>query len=202
LTAASCSTGWARLTVKGYSTASSQSTGIHRPVALLSVAQIQERAGSSNSPSADRSTMHDSRGLSGDQSFSGTLPDSRLQVSSRNSPLTDIQRYNGEFTYINGPLGLRGRIRSTRYGPQRMSARCRRDEPWLPESSDHQSQGLGPQCDLPADGRKAAGKRHAPRKSSAVRPRHSRRPGDVDGERLSSLSDSLASRPTNRVLAS
>jgi phosphate-selective porin len=49
-----------------------------------------------------------SRGLSGDVSFNGALPDAAytffpaLQI---NGP---IQRYEGEFTYLKGPWGLRG----------------------------------------------------------------------------------------------
>jgi hypothetical protein len=49
-----------------------------------------------------------SRGLSGDQSFNGTLPDSAYNFLPQFAINGDIQRYNGEFTYLKGPLGLRG----------------------------------------------------------------------------------------------
>ena len=49
-----------------------------------------------------------SRGLSGDQSFSATLPDAAYTFFPQFAINGDIQRYNGEFTYIKGPFALRG----------------------------------------------------------------------------------------------
>jgi phosphate-selective porin OprO/OprP len=49
-----------------------------------------------------------SRGLSGDQSFNGTLPDGAYNFFPQFAINGDIQRYNGEFTYLKGPFSLRG----------------------------------------------------------------------------------------------
>jgi phosphate-selective porin len=49
-----------------------------------------------------------SRGLSGDQSFSSLLPDGSYTFFPQFAINGPIQRYNGEFTYIKGPLGVRG----------------------------------------------------------------------------------------------
>jgi len=49
-----------------------------------------------------------SRGLSGDQSFSGALPDGAYNFFPQFAINGDIQRYNGEFTYLKGPFALRG----------------------------------------------------------------------------------------------
>jgi phosphate-selective porin OprO and OprP len=49
-----------------------------------------------------------SRGLSGDQSFNGTLPDAAYNFFPQFPINGDIQRYNGEFTYLKGSFALRG----------------------------------------------------------------------------------------------
>ncbi len=49
-----------------------------------------------------------SRGLSGDQSINGTLPDAAYNFFPQFPINGDIQRYNGEFTYLKGPFALRG----------------------------------------------------------------------------------------------
>jgi phosphate-selective porin len=49
-----------------------------------------------------------SRGLSGDQSFAATLPDGAYTFFPQFAINGDIQRYNGEFTYLKGPFALRG----------------------------------------------------------------------------------------------
>ncbi len=49
-----------------------------------------------------------SRGLSGDQSINGTLPDGAYNFFPQFPINGDIQRYNGEFTYLKGPFALRG----------------------------------------------------------------------------------------------
>jgi phosphate-selective porin len=49
-----------------------------------------------------------SRGLSGDQSFSGTLPDGAYNFFPQFAINGPIERYNGEFTYLRGPFSLRG----------------------------------------------------------------------------------------------
>jgi phosphate-selective porin OprO and OprP len=49
-----------------------------------------------------------SRGLSGDQSFNGTLPDGAYNFFPQFAINGDIQRYNGEFTYLKGRYSLRG----------------------------------------------------------------------------------------------
>jgi phosphate-selective porin len=49
-----------------------------------------------------------SRGLSGDQSFSGTLPDGAYTFFPQFAINGNIQRYNGEFTYLKGRFSLRG----------------------------------------------------------------------------------------------
>jgi len=49
-----------------------------------------------------------SRGLSGDQSISGTLPDAAYNFFPQFPINGDIQRYNGEFTYIKNRFALRG----------------------------------------------------------------------------------------------
>src|SRR6202167_271855 len=49
-----------------------------------------------------------SRGLSGDQSFSALLPDGAYTFFPQFAINGPVQRYNGEFTYIKGPFGLRG----------------------------------------------------------------------------------------------
>jgi phosphate-selective porin len=49
-----------------------------------------------------------SRGLSGDQSFSGTLPDAAYTFFPQFPINGPIQRYNGEFTYIKSAFSLRG----------------------------------------------------------------------------------------------
>jgi phosphate-selective porin OprO/OprP len=49
-----------------------------------------------------------SRGLSGDQSFNATLPDGAYTFFPQFAINGDIQRYNGEFTYLKGRFGLRG----------------------------------------------------------------------------------------------
>jgi phosphate-selective porin len=49
-----------------------------------------------------------SRGLSGDQSFSGTLPDGAYSFFPQFAINGPIERYNGEFTYIKSGFALRG----------------------------------------------------------------------------------------------
>jgi phosphate-selective porin len=49
-----------------------------------------------------------SRGLSGDQSFSGALPDAAYTFFPQFSINGPIQRYNGELTYIKSGLAVRG----------------------------------------------------------------------------------------------
>ncbi len=49
-----------------------------------------------------------SRGLSGDQSFNGTLPDQAYNFFPQFAINGPIQRYNGEFTYIKSAFALRG----------------------------------------------------------------------------------------------
>jgi phosphate-selective porin len=49
-----------------------------------------------------------SRGLSGDQSINGTLPDGAYNFFPQFAINGDIQRYNGEFTYLKGRFALRG----------------------------------------------------------------------------------------------
>ncbi|MGA2978132.1 MAG: porin [Terriglobales bacterium] len=49
-----------------------------------------------------------SRGLSGDQSFSAALPDGAYTFFPQFAINGDIQRYNGEFTYLKGRFALRG----------------------------------------------------------------------------------------------
>jgi Phosphate-selective porin O and P len=49
-----------------------------------------------------------SRGLSGDQSFNGTLPDGAYDFFPQFAINGPIQRYNGEFTYIKSRFALRG----------------------------------------------------------------------------------------------
>ncbi|MGB6025735.1 MAG: porin [Candidatus Sulfotelmatobacter sp.] len=49
-----------------------------------------------------------SRGLSGDQSFNGTLPDRAYDFFPQFAINGPIQRYNGEFTYIKSAFALRG----------------------------------------------------------------------------------------------
>jgi hypothetical protein len=55
--------------------------------------------------SIDRSR---SRGLSGDQSFNGTIPGSTYDFFPTFNINGPIQRYNGEFTYIKSALAVRG----------------------------------------------------------------------------------------------
>jgi phosphate-selective porin OprO and OprP len=49
-----------------------------------------------------------SRGLSGDQSFNATLPDGAYNFFLQFAINGNIQRYNGEFTYLKGRFALRG----------------------------------------------------------------------------------------------
>jgi phosphate-selective porin len=49
-----------------------------------------------------------SRGLSGDQSFNGTLPSQVYDFFPQFAINGPIQRYNGELTYVGGPFALRG----------------------------------------------------------------------------------------------
>jgi phosphate-selective porin len=49
-----------------------------------------------------------SRGLSGDVSFSGTIPDQTYTFFPALPINGPIERYNGEFTYLKGPFALRG----------------------------------------------------------------------------------------------
>jgi hypothetical protein len=49
-----------------------------------------------------------SRGLSGDQSFSGALPDAAYTFFPQFAINGPVQRYNGEFTYIKSAFALRG----------------------------------------------------------------------------------------------
>lgn len=49
-----------------------------------------------------------SRGLSGDQSFSGALPDAAYTFFPQFAINGPIQRYNGEFTYLKSGFALRG----------------------------------------------------------------------------------------------
>jgi phosphate-selective porin len=49
-----------------------------------------------------------SRGLSGDQSFNGTLPDQAYDFFPQFAINGPIQRYNGEFTYLKSAFALRG----------------------------------------------------------------------------------------------
>jgi phosphate-selective porin OprO and OprP len=49
-----------------------------------------------------------SRGLSGDQSFSGALPDGVYNFFPQFAINGGIERYNGEFTYLKGRFALRG----------------------------------------------------------------------------------------------
>ncbi len=55
--------------------------------------------------SIDRSR---SRGLSGDQSFNGTIPDQAYDFFPQFAINGPIQRYNGEFTYLKSAFALRG----------------------------------------------------------------------------------------------
>jgi phosphate-selective porin len=48
------------------------------------------------------------RGLSGDLSFSGALPDAAYTFFPQLAINGPIERYEGEFTYLTGPLGVRG----------------------------------------------------------------------------------------------
>lgn len=60
-----------------------------------------------------------SRGLSGDQSFNGALPDATYAFFPYLHINGPIERYNGEFTYIRGPWSLRGeydQLQQQRYG--------------------------------------------------------------------------------------
>src|ERR1700728_3722555 len=49
-----------------------------------------------------------SRGLSGDQSFSGALPDAAYTFFPQFAINGPVQRYNGEFTYVKSALAVRG----------------------------------------------------------------------------------------------
>ncbi|MGA2376189.1 MAG: porin [Candidatus Sulfotelmatobacter sp.] len=49
-----------------------------------------------------------SRGLSGDQSFNGTLPDQVYDFFPQFAINGPVQRYNGEFTYLKSAFALRG----------------------------------------------------------------------------------------------
>jgi hypothetical protein len=49
-----------------------------------------------------------SRGLSGDQSFAGTLPDGAYTFFPQFAINGPIERYNGEFTYLKSGFALRG----------------------------------------------------------------------------------------------
>jgi hypothetical protein len=49
-----------------------------------------------------------SRGLSGDQSFSGNLPDQAYNFFPQFAINGPVQRYNGEFTYLKSAFALRG----------------------------------------------------------------------------------------------
>jgi phosphate-selective porin len=49
-----------------------------------------------------------SRGLSGDQSFNGTLPDQAYDFFPQFAINGPVQRYNGEFTYLKSAFALRG----------------------------------------------------------------------------------------------
>jgi Phosphate-selective porin O and P len=49
-----------------------------------------------------------SRGLSGDQSFNGTLPDQAYDFFPQFAINGPVQRYNGEFTYLKSGFALRG----------------------------------------------------------------------------------------------
>ncbi|MGA8503161.1 MAG: porin [Candidatus Sulfotelmatobacter sp.] len=49
-----------------------------------------------------------SRGLSGDQSFNGTLPDQAYDFFPQFAINGPIQRYNGEFTYVKSAFAMRG----------------------------------------------------------------------------------------------
>jgi len=60
-----------------------------------------------------------SRGLSGDQSFNGTINDAAYSFFPYLHINGPIWRYNGEFTYIKGPWALRGeydQLQEQRYG--------------------------------------------------------------------------------------
>ncbi len=60
-----------------------------------------------------------SRGLSGDTSFSGLLPDQTYTFFPQLRINGPIERYEGEFTYITGPWALRGeyvQMQQQRYG--------------------------------------------------------------------------------------
>ena len=123
--------------------------------------------------SADRAR---SRGLSGDRSFSGNLPGGVYDFFPQFAINGPIQRYNGEFTYIKSAFALRGEFDQLNMSRNNVGSE-QVGRAWLPESAVHHRQGLGPQCDLLAHGRKAAGKRHAAGKESDVRARHPRRQG-------------------------
>jgi len=49
-----------------------------------------------------------SRGLSGDVSFSGALPDAAYTFFPQLAINGPVERYEGEFTYLNGPFAIRG----------------------------------------------------------------------------------------------
>jgi phosphate-selective porin len=60
-----------------------------------------------------------SRGLSGDLSFNGNMPDAAYNFFPSLHINGPIERYNGEFTYIKGPWALRGeydQLQQQRYG--------------------------------------------------------------------------------------
>ncbi len=116
------------------------------------------------------------RGLSGDQSFSGALPDGAYNFFPQFAINGPIERYNGEFTYIKSRFALRGEYDQLNQFRHNVGSE-QVGRAGLPEPSGNHRQGLGPQHDLPADGRKAAGKRHTAGEASAVRARHSGRTG-------------------------
>jgi len=81
-----------------------------------------------------------SRGLSGDTSFTGTIPDAAYTFFPSLRINGPVERYAGEFTYITGPLALRGEY------VQAIPALGRRlgdsGRPGIPDHSGHRRQGL------------------------------------------------------------
>ena len=83
-----------------------------------------------------------SRGLSRDQSFAGTLPDGAYTFFPQFAINGNIQRYNGEFTYIKDHFALRGEYDQLNMDRTNVGSLHSR-ESRLPESSRHPSQGVG-----------------------------------------------------------
>ena len=115
-----------------------------------------------------------SRGLSGDLSFNGTIPDAAYSFFPQLRINGPVERYEGEFTYLTGPFALRGEYVQMQQQRWDIGSETPGGLGFLSVP------GVGAKAwnisfDLFADRRKTPRKRHSPRQEPLLWPRYSGR---------------------------